>query len=215
MNEPRNLRTSDVTYSDTLSAPRIGRSTWTSRVSWSAILVGLFVAMAVQFMILSVSLWGKFGLGAVGSITDLNSNSWVVGIWTALAASVGILVGGYVAAWLAGSRTSINGMWHGIAVWGLAVLSSVILSSLGIAGIMGFGLAPSHIINYFGLTGAAATGALGTASLIASHMAGWFLLASFVSLIVGAASGMFGLSGRGTGVGTVTREEEHEERRVA
>ena len=164
MNEPRNLRTSDVTYSDTLSAPRIGRSTWTSRVSWSAILVGLFVAMAVQFMILSVSLWGKFGLGAVGSITDLNSNSWVVGIWTALAASVGILVGGYVAAWLAGSRTSINGMWHGIAVWGLAVLSSVILSSLGIAGIMGFGLAPSHIINYFGLTGAAATGALGTAS---------------------------------------------------
>jgi hypothetical protein len=212
MSEPmRNRPTSDIGYAD-----RIGRVPWSSRVSWSAILAGLFVAMAAQLMIYAVSLWGRFGLGSVTSVAGLAGDKTVVGYWTAVAAFVGVAFGSFVAAWIAGSRKSTNGIWHGVTVWGLTVVLSLILSGLGVAGLMGFGLAPSRLLGYFGITGAAAAGSIATAAGISTTLAGWFLLASFASLIAGVIGGALGVRRRGAVAEVVTATEtEREERRAA
>jgi hypothetical protein len=213
MSEPiKAQRRSEIRLAESNYAPRLGRLS-RSRVSWGAILSGLFVATAVQLLINQIMVWADFGLGKVPNAGAIASHTTAIGLWLALSASVGVLVGSMVASRVAGSGDGMNGLLHGASVWGLAVVLSVFLSATGVAGIMGFGITPHTIVSYFGLSGSAGA-ALGG---VVRTLSGWFLLGVFASLLSGLGGGYLAAArGRAAAIEPAALEDEdYEERRVA
>lgn len=111
------------------------------RVSWAAIFGGVILAVTVQLLL---SLLGAgIGLGTVhtnaGSTPDASSLGIGAGVWWVVSSCIALLVGGYVAAWLAGIELRFDGMLHGLVTWGLATLLTFWLLSSAIGGIVGGG----------------------------------------------------------------------------
>jgi hypothetical protein len=210
MSEPiRTRRTSEIRLAEGSYGPDLGRLS-RSRVGWGAVLSGLFVAMAVQLLINQIMVWANFGLGKVLAPGAIASHTTSIGLWLALSAIAGVLAGSVVASRVAGSRSGASGLLHGATVWGLTVVSSVILSAAGVAGIMGFGLTPHTIASYFGLSGSAAAGLGG----VIRTLSGWFLLQVFASMMFGLGGGYWAAR-RGVAAEPTVSEEEYEERRAA
>jgi hypothetical protein len=111
------------------------------RVSWAAIFGGVILVVAIQLLL---SLLGAgIGLGTVdtnaGSTPAASSLGIGAGIWWVLSSCIALLVGGYVAAWLAGIETRFDGVLHGLVTWGIASLLTFWLLSSAIGGIIGGG----------------------------------------------------------------------------
>jgi hypothetical protein len=213
MSEPiRAQRRSEIGLAESTYGPRLGRLSH-SRVSWGAVLSGVFVALAVQLLINQIMVWAKFGLGKVLAPTDIASHTTGIGLWLALSATIGVFAGCMVASRVAGSRDGANGLLHGASVWGFTVVGSLILSATGFAALMGFGITPHTIVSYFGLTGSAGAGLSG----VVRTLSGWFLLQVFASMVFGLGGGYIAASGGRAGVAetTVEEEERYEERRAA
>jgi hypothetical protein len=213
MSEPiRAQRRSEIRLAESAYGPQVGRLS-RSRVSWGAVLSGVFVALAVQLLINQVMVWAKFGLGKVLAPTDIAAHTTGIGLWLALSATIGVVAGCMVASRVAGSRDGANGLLHGASVWGLTVVASLVLSATGVAAIMGFGVTPHTIVSYFGLTGSAGAGLTG----VVRTLSGWFLLQVFASMVFGLGGGYIAASRSRAGAETAAIEEEerYEERRVA
>jgi len=214
MSEPiRAQRRSEIRLTESAYDPRLGRLS-RSRVSWGAVLSGVFVALAVQLLINQVMVWAKFGLGKVLAPTDIASHTTGIGLWLALSATIGVLAGCVVASWVAGSRDGANGLLHGASVWGLTVVGSLILSATGFAAIMGFGITPHTVVSYFGLTGSAGAGLTG----VVRTLSGWYLVQVFASMVFGLGGGYIAASRGRTGVAETAANDEadrYEERRAA
>ena len=211
MSEPiRTRRTSEMRLTEGGYGARLGLSR--SRVSWGAALSGLFVALSVQLLINQVMVWGNFGLGKVLAPGDIASHTTAIGLWLALSAAIGVLAGSMVASRVASARGAGSGLLHGATVWGLTVVLSVFLSTIGVAAIMGFGITPHTIVSYFGLTGTAGAG-LG---IVIRHLSGWFLLQVVASLVLGLGGG-YAAARRGAAAiePAVVEEEQYETRRAA
>lgn len=216
MTEPvRTRRTSEIGpvdrdphvagYADDVGRSRI------SGVSWSAIAAGTAVSLAVMLLINQIMVWAGFGLGNVVVPGNLSAYTTSTGLWISLSAFLGIFAGSYVAARAAASRTSTNGMWHGLAVWGTSVVLALILSTVGLAPLIGFGITPHSVVSYFGLTGTAGPAITG----LTGAMSGWFLLQIAVGFVAGVGGGVLGIAGRAQGVQAVRTTEEYQERRAA
>jgi len=111
------------------------------RVSWAAIFGGVILVVAIQLLL---SLLGAgVGLGTVdtnaGSTPAASSLGIGAGIWWVLSSCIALLVGGYVAAWLAGIETRFDGVLHGLVTWGIASLLTFWLLTSAIGGIIGGG----------------------------------------------------------------------------
>jgi len=111
------------------------------RVSWAAIFGGVILVVAIQLLL---SLLGAgIGLGTVdtnaGSTPAASSLGIGAGIWWVLSSCIALLVGGYVAAWLAGIETRFDGVLHGLITWGIASLLTFWLLTSAIGGIIGGG----------------------------------------------------------------------------
>jgi len=216
MTEPvRTRRTSDIGPVDrdvygSDNTVDVGRSR-VSRVSWAAIAAGTAVSLGIMLLINQIQVWAGFGLGNVVVPGDLANNTTSAGLWISLSVFLGVFAGSLVAAWAAGSRIGINGVWHGLAVWGTSVTIGLILSTVGIAPIVGFGITPHSIVAYFGLTGSAGPA---ITSLI-DNMSGWFLLQLAVGLVAAVAGGMAGARGRVAMLESASTTEEYHERRAA
>ena len=211
MSEPiRAQRRSEIRLAESAYGPQVGRLS-RSRVSWGAVLSGVFVALAVQLLINQVMVWAKFGLGKVLAPTDIAAHTTGIGLWLALSATIGVVAGCIVASRVAGSRDGANGLLHGASVWGLTVVASLVLSATGVAAIMGFGVTPHTIVSYFGLTGSAGAGLTG----VVRTLSGWFLLQVFASMVFGLGGGYIAASRGRAGAAETIEEERHEERRAA
>jgi hypothetical protein len=211
MSEPiRTRRTSEIRLAEGGYGPRLDRLS-RSRVSWGAVLSGLFVAMAVQLLINQIMVWANFGLGKVLTPGAITSHTTAIGLWLALSATTGVLAGSMVAARVAGSKGWASGILHGATVWGLTVVLSVFLSAAGVAGIMGFGITPHTIVSYFGLSGSAGAG-LGS---VVRTLSGWFLLQVFASLLFGLGGGYLAARRGAAAAEPTVIEEEYEEHRAA
>jgi hypothetical protein len=111
------------------------------RVSWAAIFGGVILVVAIQLLL---SLLGAgVGLGTVdtnaGSTPAASSLGIGAGIWWVVSSCIALLVGGYVAAWLAGIETRFDGVLHGLVTWGIASLLTFWLLTSAIGGIIGGG----------------------------------------------------------------------------
>ncbi len=118
------------------------------RISWGAIFAGTIVALVIE---LALSLLGMgVGLGIINPATEENPLGGVgagAGIWLAISTLIALFAGGWVAARLAGFPRRMNGVLHGIVVWGVVTLFSFYLMTTtvgalisGVAGVVGKGV---------------------------------------------------------------------------
>lgn len=137
------------------------------RLRWGAILAGAAIAVATG--------WTGELFGSLLSLIEPGESSawgWLGGIVSAGLWVVGSLVGGYVAARVAGSTVRMNGMLHGLVVWGVvgtasALLFAVLGGNLGLvagatAGAIRLAIGFAMISLLGSLLAAAAGGALAT-----------------------------------------------------
>jgi hypothetical protein len=107
-------------------------------VDWSALWVGALSALAVSLVIALIGValgahrtgtaarivrWREFGLGTL--------------IFSVFGAFLSLVVGGWVAARIAGFRRAEPAMLHGAIVWLLTMVMLLTLSSLGVSGHFG------------------------------------------------------------------------------
>jgi hypothetical protein len=133
---------------ETVIQERYGDSRpWHSRISWGAIFGGLFVALAVHLLLLSLG--GAIGLSAIEPRTQEDYTGIGVGsaIWTALTLLIGTGAGGYVASYLGATTHRADGVLHGLVT---ACLALVLLTWL-----VG-GTVARTVSNLFGFAGQAA-----------------------------------------------------------
>jgi len=106
-----------------------------ARVSWGAIAAGWVVAAGVA--------WLFYQLGAAIGLTvaDPAKDPTVIdrgfsigaGVWILLTWMASLFVGGWFAGRFAPSRTRNSGAMHGLAVWGLTAVISIVVGFVGLA----------------------------------------------------------------------------------
>lgn len=187
---------------------------WYSRISWGSVIAGVLVAIATQFVLSAVGVLVGFGTTSITSVAALRSVSTGVGIWSAISVLISLFIGGYVASRLANAQTSSDGLWHGLTVWAFALVAGILLSTLGVTGLLGFGSATA-VARGIVPSGTAVTPAdLRIAASLASRTAGYFLLGSLLSLAAGLLGGWLG-SNRITRAEAMRRAEEERTRMAA
>ncbi len=134
------------------------------RLSWGAIFAGLVVALVVQILLSMIGL--AIGLGAVnfGPGANLGQIGTGAGIWAVLSGLISLFVGGLVAGHLAGVLTRLDGMLHGVLVWGLSVIVALWALSAGATTLLGgmFGAAGQVLASAVGGAGRVGAAAIET-----------------------------------------------------
>lgn len=111
-----------------VGSPRAG-----SRISWGAIFSGTIVTLGVWLLLHTLGL--AAGLTAIdpkdqGSLRGIGIGT---GIWSVIVPLLALFAGGFVAAYTANLFDRTAGAIHGLVVWGLTALSSMILVLLALA----------------------------------------------------------------------------------
>ncbi len=116
-----------------------GRNFVHRRVSWQALFAGLVLAIAIELLL--VTLGAAVGLSTIhaqaNNTPDVSSFSMAAGIWWLVSGLIALLIGGYVAARLAGVTSRFDGMLHGLIVWGLMTLFALYLLTTAVGGAFG------------------------------------------------------------------------------
>jgi hypothetical protein len=111
------------------------------RISWPAIFGAVILVISIQ--VLFSLLGAGIGLGTVNTNAGSTPGGAVLGIgagvWWIISSFIALMVGGYVAGWLAGIETRRDGVLHGLVAWGIATLLSFWLLTSAIGGIAGGG----------------------------------------------------------------------------
>lgn len=162
-------------------------------ISAGAIVTGTLVGLAFQLLFIAFGTFLGFTAASVTSLADLQGIVTSVGIWMAVSAFIATFIGGYIAARLADTTVARDGIWHGIATWGLLIVAGLVLAGLGITGVMGFGITASSLLHaYLPSAIIFATADLSTAASITTTMSGWFLIGALASLVAAGFGGLIG-----------------------
>lgn len=82
---------------------------------WSAVGAGLFVALGIHIVLTAFGL----GVALVGKETVEEGNAAVgLLLWSGLAWIAASFIGGYVTAWVSDSSRYVEGLFHGLVLWG-------------------------------------------------------------------------------------------------
>ncbi len=139
-------------------------------IRWSAIFSGGVIGVAGLGLL--TSLWVAIGYGS--DVTWFRDQlDWLVGA----SAIVAMFVAGWVAGWLSGARGPVVGLWHGLTVWGLALITLVSVTLPSVASNGGF---PSP------------TSATSSAALSPAFYTGTTLWAFFFAVLIGVAAAAIG-----------------------
>ena len=111
----------------------------TPRMSWSALFVGTVTALAIELML------GLLGAGIGLSAIDPNGKGGAsagglgIGaiIWWTISTILALATGAYAATTIAHTRRPVDGVLHGVAIWGLTLLITFYLLSSAIGGLVG------------------------------------------------------------------------------
>ncbi len=119
-------------YSDTHTVARLLK-----RISWSAILAGVVLAMVVSLLL---NLLGTaIGTSTIDPMQEANPMSGIgtgAGIWVVVSSVISLLVGG----WAAGRLAQREGAFHGLLVWASVSLITVYLVTSAVTGVVRGGL---------------------------------------------------------------------------
>lgn len=162
-------------------------------VRWGPIWAGLLLALAIQLVL------GTVGLAVALSAYDPAAPDFAtrvastLGIWTAASALIALFVGGYIAGRMAAFLGLRNGLVQGSVVWALALLIGVVLSALGVAGVLGGALNVGPLL-------ARGLEVIGpeAARFVESTTAGawWFVVGSILAWAAAAGGGVLGVAAR-------------------
>lgn len=104
-------------------------------ISWRSLFLGLFVGLALQFLLTMLGI--AIGLTAF----DVTSSGTGLGvgaaIWAALVPIVSWFFGAWVAAYSSGALQRGTGLLHGLGVWAIGLLAAMWLFGAGIGGAVG------------------------------------------------------------------------------
>jgi hypothetical protein len=143
---------------------------WTfggSRIKWGAIFAGLVVGLATQMMLsllgLAIGAW-SIDLRASEAMTGIPLGT---GIRAGISMLISALVGGYVAAHMAGAYNRMDGFYHGATVWGVNWLVFAWLTTTALSFMVGgvFSTLGSAIQSVGQGVGAAASKIAGTTNI--------------------------------------------------
>jgi hypothetical protein len=119
-----------------LIAPQSSTRTWVvlpvDRVRWSAVLAGVFAALATATLLSVVGLALNLAAGGPGSLASALGIG--AGLWGAITAFVALMVGGWAAARTAALPGRANGALNGMMVW--MVMIPLVLYLLGSGAIL-------------------------------------------------------------------------------
>lgn len=139
-----------------------------TRVSWGAIFAGTLVAVAVTAFL------GLLGLGLGFAAIDPMESAPFAGIgkatlvWWGVTNVVALLLGGFVAARLAGIPKGLTGALHGLAVWSLGLLLTLWLATTAVGALLG---AASSVVSTTARITASVAGTVGGAAVSAGQAA--------------------------------------------
>jgi len=206
---------------DVSTLPRSGMvPSWITRISWGSVFAAAFIVVALQLALSALSMWGNFGLGDLTTPATVTTSATTIAVWTGVWAIIALLIGGAIAAILSNSRTVADGFWHGAVTWGVSVTAMTVLSVLGVAGLLGFGLnSGAAVRSVIGLPSTSVSPLTSLSSATGTY-AGYYLLFSGIGLITalvgGAFIGMAMRRRRSVGLpSSVVSEEETTVRRAA
>jgi len=141
-------------------------------VSWGAILVGSLGAIAIGAMlnVLGIAIGAASVDATAGATPTAQSVGISGGIWLAAANAIGLLIGGMLAARLAASWRRSDSVLHGIGVWAVASLISLVIlgsavTNAGMSVARGASSAAGSIVEAAGSAGGAVAQQLDPAAL--------------------------------------------------
>ena len=107
------------------------------RVRWSAVIAGWAVGLATQLVLtllgLAIGAW-SIDLKEAEPVSGVPIGT---GIWTGISMLVSAFVGGYITARMSGSALRIDGLYHGVIVWGVNWLVFAWLTTTAMATMLG------------------------------------------------------------------------------
>lgn len=101
------------------------------RLSWGAIWAGMVVSVACQILLALLGL--AIGFGAWHPGASAGGYGWGAALWFIVSPIVSLFLGGLVAGRLAGILKRVDGVLHGIVMWGLStvLMAWLVTSSVG------------------------------------------------------------------------------------
>lgn len=146
------------------------------KVSWGAILAGVFVGLAVQFLLnlLGVGIGAAVIDPARYDNPDASTFSIAGGLWFVVAGLIASFVGGYIASRLSGRPSNSTGGYQGLTTWAVTTLVVLYLLTTSVGALVGGAFSGlSSIVSGVGSTAATAvTAAAPAMANSANPMAG-------------------------------------------
>jgi hypothetical protein len=112
--------------------------TFLKRVSWGAIFAGAVIALVLEICLILLGM--GIGFANINPVTEQHPFAGFgtrSGIWMGISFLISLFAGGYVTARLAGSLQTVNGILHGLVVWGIVSLASVYLMTTAAGSLLG------------------------------------------------------------------------------
>jgi hypothetical protein len=144
-------------------------------VSWPAIFAGAFVFLAIEltFGVLGTAIFAPGGVWGAGA-----------GVWLIVLSIISMYFGARAAAHLAASPDRVNGLVHGLSVFGVSCFAAIIIATLALMG------------SFSGVTvqATSATAVVPRSLYQAVQTAGWWLFGAmggaFIAAWIGGSQGM-------------------------
>lgn len=134
-----NLTIDDPQYIGTSAsaAPRVVATETTTvahrGISWGAVIAGVIIAMILQIALNVLGL--SIGANTINPIQEANPVEPQFGtaavLWLAGSMIVALFAGGWVAAHLSGTPDRVNGLLHGLVMWGAGALLTIVMIANG------------------------------------------------------------------------------------
>jgi hypothetical protein len=138
---PRNRGDYDAPHMSPSTPAEDARTILLNRVSWSAVLAGVVVALVTQLILNLVGIGiGASTLDPTGGVAEnptATGFSIGAGIWWAVSGILASLAGGYAAGRLAGRPKESTAAWHGLTAWAFTTLLIFYLLTSTVGGIIG------------------------------------------------------------------------------
>jgi len=109
-----------------------------SRLSWSAVFAGVFIALAVQLLLSLLGL--SIGFGSINPVEDAKPFSGLgtgALIWWVITVLISLFSGGWVAGWLSNQLQKTDLILHGLITWCLFTFLNIYVVTLSVGKIAG------------------------------------------------------------------------------
>lgn len=138
---PRNRGDYDAPHLSQATPAEDMRTILLNRISWSAVLAGVVVALVTQLILnlLGIGIGASTLDPAAGAAENPSVSSFSIGagLWWAISGVIAAAAGGYTAGRLAGRPKESTAGWHGLTSWAFTTLIVFYLLTSTLGGIIG------------------------------------------------------------------------------